>query len=201
VAVAGKGVNGVAQNENTGSTFERADLTTGTGSCTNFYGIRINPSDTGNIRINSSFDLTDYLTLTVDPSFQYVMANGGGYTTISERDNRLDQNNANNPAACLAGANLNGGVDLNGDGDSCDTAALYTPSNTNTRRYGVLASLIWKVDDSNQVRLSYTNDYGRHRQTGEATDLGAKTLPAEVYGGKQGWGNDALRVKGLDGSF
>ena len=195
------GVNGTAQNENTGSTFERADLTTGTGSCTNFYGIRINPSDTGNIRINSSFDLTDNLTLTVDPSFQYVMANGGGYTTISERDNRLDQNNANNAAACLAGTNLNGGVDLNGDGDSCDTAALYTPSNTNTRRYGVLASLIWKVDDSNQVRLSYTNDYGRHRQTGEATDLGAKTLPAEVYGGKQGWGNDALRVKGLDGSF
>jgi len=195
------GVNGTAQNENTGSTFIRANGTTGTGSCTNFNGLRINPSDTGNIRINSAFNLTDNLLLTVDPSFQYVIANGGGFTTISERDNRLDQNNANNAAACLAGTNLNGGVDLNGDGDSCDTAAIYTPSNTNTRRYGVLASLIWKLDDSNRIRLSYTNDYGRHRQTGEAIDLGANSLPAEVYGGKQGWGSDSLRVTGRDNSF
>ncbi len=195
------GVNGSVQNENTGSAFVRANGTTGTGSCTNFSGIRINPSDTGNIRINSAFNLTDNLILTVDPSFQYVMANGGGYTTISERDNRLDQTNTNNAAACLAGTNLNGGVDLNGDGDSCDTAAIYTPSNTNTRRYGVLASLIWKVDDSNQIRLSYTNDYGRHRQTGEAIDLGADSVPAEVFGGKETWGDDSLRVTGLDNSF
>ena len=196
------GINGTAQNENTGSSFVRANGTTGTGSCTNFYGIRINPSDTGNIRINSSFDLTDNLKLTVDPSFQYVMANGGGYTgTVSERDNRLDQNNANNAGACLAGANLNGGVDLNGDGDSCDTAALYTPSNTNTRRYGVLASLIWEFDDNNQFRLSYTNDYGRHRQTGEAIDLGSNSLPRKVFGGKEGWGEESLRVTGLDGSY
>ncbi|MEQ1781506.1 MAG: TonB-dependent receptor [Hyphomonadaceae bacterium] len=196
-------VNGTAQNENTGSTAIRYDGTTlANTSCTNFYGVRINPSETGNIRINSSFDLTDYLTLTVDPSFQYVMANGGGYTgTIFERDNRLDQNNANNAAACLAGANLNGGVDLNGDGDSCDTVALYTPSNTNTRRYGVLASLIWKVNDDNQLRVSYTNDYGRHRQTGEAIDLGTNSQPREVFGGKESWGDPALRVTGLDGSF
>ena len=195
------GGNGTAQNENTGATFLRYNNTTGTGSCTNFYALRINPSDTANIRINSSFDLTDNLTLTVDPSFQYVMANGGGFTTISERDNRLDQNNANNAATCLAGANLNGGVDLNGDGDSCDTAAIYTPSNTNTRRYGVLASLIWKVDDNNQLRLSYTNDYGRHRQTGESIDLPSNSVPSEVYGGKEGWGEESLRIKGLDGSF
>jgi len=194
--------NGTAQNENTGSSFTRYNNTTGTGSCTNFFGLRINPSDTGNIRINSRFALTDYLTLTVDPSFQYVMANGGGFTgAISERDNRLDQNNANNTAACLAGANLNGGVDLNGDGDSCDTASIYTPSNTNTRRYGVLASLIWKVDDNNQLRLSYTNDYGRHRQTGESTDLPTNAVPFEVYGGKEGWGDTARRITGVDGSF
>lgn len=196
------GGNGTAQNENTGSSFIRYNNTTGTGSCTNFFGLRINPSDTANIRINSRFALTDYLTLTVDPSFQYVMANGGGFTgNISERDNRLDQNNANNTAACLAGANLNGGVDLNGDGDSCDTASIYTPSNTNTRRYGVLASLIWKVDDNNQLRLSYTNDYGRHRQTGESTDLPTNAVPFEVYGGKEGWGDTARRITGVDGSF
>jgi len=205
---------GTAQNENTGSSIVRFDGQTATGpsplpiNCTNFYGLRINPSDTANIRINSRFDLTDYLTLTVDPSFQYVMANGGGFTGgLSERDDRLDQNALNN-AALLPGASCSTnatvfqtGVDLNGDGDTCDTASIYTPSNTNTRRYGVLASLIWKVDDNNQVRLSYTNDYGRHRQTGESTDLPINAVPFEVYGGKEGWGDTSRRITGRDGSF
>ena len=204
------GVNGTAQNENTGSTFVRYDGTTGTGSCTNFYGLRINPSDTANIRINSSFDLTDNLTLTIDPSFQYVMANGGGFTgNISERDNRLDQTNTNNTTIgtgvgqvlCTDPTVFQTGVDLNGDGDTCDTASIYTPSNTNTRRYGVLASLIWKVDDNNQFRVSYTNDYGRHRQTGESIDLPTNGVPANVYGGKESWGNPDLRITGRDGSF
>lgn len=195
------GVNGTVQNESTGSVRVLSTGATATGSCTNFYGIRINPSDTGNIRINSKFTLSDNLTLTVDPSFQYVMANGGGYTTISERLDRLDLNTANNSAACLAGANLNGGIDLNGDNDSCDTVAIYTPSNTNTRRYGLLASLIWDFDDNNTFRLSYTNDYGRHRQTGEAIDLGGASQPREVFGGKESWGDPSLRVVGLDGSF
>ena len=52
--------------------------------CTSFYGVRINPSDTGNIRLSSLFHITDTLSLTVDPSIQYVLANGGGYTSLSE---------------------------------------------------------------------------------------------------------------------
>lgn len=197
------GVNGTVQNEGTGATAVRSDgsILTGT-SCTNFYGTRINPSDTGNIRGNFSYGLTDSLRITIDPSFQYVMANGGGFTTVSERDDRLDRNNANNSTTCLAGANLNGGVDLNDDGDSCDTVGLYTPSNTNTRRYGVLASLIWDLNDDHRFRVSYTNDYGRHRQTGEATRYQSNSaFPPEVYGGKEGWGNEDLRVFGTDGSF
>ena len=51
--------------------------------CSSFYGVRINPSDTGNIRLSSLFHLTDDLSLTVDPSIQYVLANGGGYTSLS----------------------------------------------------------------------------------------------------------------------
>lgn len=195
------GVNGTAQNENTGSTRVLSTGAIATGSCTNFWGLRINPSDTGNIRINSKFTLTDYLTLTVDPSFQYVMANGGGFTTISERLDRLDLNTANNSAACAAGNNANGGVDLNGDNDSCDTVSIYTPSNTNTRRFGVLASLIWELNEDSQLRFSYTNDYGRHRQTGEATDLPSNATPPQVFGGKETWGDPALRIKSVDGSF
>ena len=195
------GVNGTVQNESTGSTRVLSDGTIAAGSCTNYHGLRINPSDTGNIRGNFSYGLTDNLRLTIDPSFQYVMANGGGFTLVQERDNRLDLNNLNNATACLAGANLNGGVDLNGDGDSCDNVGLYTPSNTNTRRYGLLSSLIWDLDDNHRLRASYTNDYGRHRQTGEATRFDFASEPPEVYGGKEGWGDETLRVFGTDGSF
>src|SRR6185503_8763693 len=57
--------------------------------CSSFYGVRINPSDTGNIRLSSLFHITDTVSLTVDPSIQYVLANGGGYTSLSESDERL----------------------------------------------------------------------------------------------------------------
>ena len=42
---------------------------------------------------------------------------------------------------------------------------------------------------------------GRHRQTGESIDLGTNSQPREVYAGKESWGDPALRVTGLDGSF
>ena len=200
------GVNGTVQNEGTGSTRILSDGTTALGSCTNYHGLRINPSNTGNVRGQFSYGLTDNLRLTIDPSFQYVMANGGGYTLTSERDDRLDQNGLNNAAVttaaqCTAAAILNTGVDLNRDGDSCDNVGLYTPSNTNTRRYGVLSSLIWDVNDNHRVRVTYTNDYGRHRQTGEATRYNADGTVPEVFGGQAQWGNEDLRVFGRDGSF
>jgi len=195
------GVNGVVNNESTQSSIITYFGGTASGSCTNFTGTRINPSNTGNIRGNFSYALRDNLRLTIDPSFQYVIANGGGFTLTQERDDRLDRNSLNNTTACLAGANLNGGVDLNGDGDSCDNVALYTPSNTNTRRYGVLASLIWDLSDNHRIRASYSNDYGRHRQTGEATRYNANGYPPEVFGGHKAWGNEDLRVFGTDGSF
>ncbi len=145
-------------------------------SCTNFFGVRINPSNTGNIRINSRFTLADGLTLTIDPSFQYVLANGGGFTTISET------------SAIVRGAGgpAGPGVDYNGDGDTLDTIAFYTPNTTNTRRYGVLASLRWDFMEDQYVRLSYAYDRGRHRQTGEWGYLDPAGRPENVFGGRNG---------------
>jgi iron complex outermembrane receptor protein len=199
--------NGTVQNESNQSTAIRyfGGILNNT-SCTNDHRTRINPSDTGNIRGQFSYGLTDNIRITIDPSFQYVMANGGGFTTVSERDDRLDQNTTNNAtvttaAQCTAAAVFNTGVDLNGDGDTCDTVALYTPSNTNTRRYGVISSLLWDINDDHRVRVSYTNDYGRHDQSGEATRYNLDNSVPEVYGGKAGWGSEDLRVFGRDGSF
>jgi len=174
-------VNGTAENANTGSAIIRYDGSAGVGSCTNYYELRNNPSNTGNIRGQSKFTLSDSLVLTVDPSFQYVLANGGGFGTFSERDDRLD----------LGGAV---GVDLNNDGDTLDTWALYAPNTTNTRRYGVTSSLLWELDDNNRFRVAYTYDYGRHRQTGDYGFFTMSGQPENVFGGKDGEGRPVKAV-------
>jgi iron complex outermembrane recepter protein len=145
-----------------------------TSSCSNFYGIRINPSNTGNVRLNSRYSLTDNLTLTVDGGYQYVLANGGGSSTIAENDPRL------------RGASLALGKDLNGDGDFVDTIRFYTPNTTNTNRFTLLSSLIWDVNDDHRVRVAYTFDRGRHRQTGQWGYLNGQGFAENVFGGLNG---------------
>lgn len=200
-------VFGSVQNDNTQSTFVDWAGVTGIGSCTNYYNTRINPSDTGNIRGELSLSLASNVRLTVDPSFQYVLANGGGYSTVSERDDRLDQNSANNVnnggtayaitnTQCATGT-FNNGVDLNGDGDTCDTVSLYSPNTTNTRRYGLTSSLIWDLNETNRFRLAYTLDYARHTQTGDFGYYDMFGNPENVFGGKAGYGRT---VDGLDDS-
>ncbi|NEX92468.1 TonB-dependent receptor [Caulobacter sp. 17J65-9] len=170
-------VNGTAQNESS--------------VCSNYYNLSINPSDTGNIRGQSRFTLGEGLVLTVDPTFQYVLANGGGSTALKETDARL-QGSFFNAAAPTAT-----GVDLNGDGDLLDTIRLYSPSNTNTRRYSVNTSLIWDFAEDQRLRFAYTFDRGNHRQTGEFSYLDAKGNPTDPFSAKDG--HDARPVLTLDG--
>jgi iron complex outermembrane receptor protein len=148
--------------------------------CSTFYGYFINPSDTGNIRGQLKYSLTDRLTLTVDPTFQYVMANGGGTTLINETDQRLQGSFFNSATPTARG------VDINGDGDILDNLRLYSPSNTNTRRYSVNSSLIYDLNDNHRLRLAYTYDRGRHIQTGEYSLLSRGGLPLEPFSAKKG---------------
>lgn len=151
-----------------------------TASCTNFYGLRINPSNTGNLRGNSLWNLGDTVRLSIDPYFQYVLANGGGTTVLDE-----------SPAATAADRRIVGnsslaGFDINGDGDVLDNVRLYTPNTTNTRRYGVNASLIWDIAESQRLRFAYAWDYGKHRQTGAFGYVDAAGNPEDVFGGRNG---------------
>ena len=142
-------------------------------SCTNYFNVRINPSNTGNIRGQSRFTLSDSMILTVDPSFQYVLANGGGSSTLLESSRRAK------------GANqASTGVDFNGDGDTLDTIRFYTPNNTNTHRYGLTSSLIWDIADDHRVRVAYTYDRAKHRQTGEWGFLEANGDPESPFSGR-----------------
>ncbi|HST37226.1 MAG TPA: TonB-dependent receptor, partial [Allosphingosinicella sp.] len=176
---------GVAENDNAGILPNGGAQATGgannilnTNSCGNFAGIRINPSNTGNIRINGRFTLADNLLLTVDPSYQYVLANGGGSTAIAENDFRVRGATPINPGTGQLGR------DYNGDGDILDTVRFYTPNNTNTNRLGLTASLIWDINDNHRLRVAYTFDRAHHRQTGEWGFLGADGNPESPFSGR-----------------
>lgn len=174
-------------------------------TCGTEFDRRYNPSNTGNIRISSRFTLADNITLTVDPSYQYVKANGGGTVNAQEgavRDiNPVDPDGSGPegsiatvaqcrtaPTApgrsCVAGY-LGGtpyfGRDLNGDGDLLDTVAVLAPSQTQTHRIGVIAGLRWEMDDNNTFRVAYTYDRARHRQTGEVALLSYDGEPVNVF--------------------
>ena len=143
------------------------------GSCTNYFNVRINPSNTGNIRGQSRFTLRDGLILTVDPSYQYVLANGGGSTVLEENSLRARGSNPTGP-----------GKDFNGDGDTLDAVRFFTPNNTNTNRFGLTSSLIWEINPHHRVRIAYTYDRAHHRQTGEWGFLEANGDPESVFSGR-----------------
>ncbi|KKC23880.1 TonB-dependent receptor [Sphingomonas sp. SRS2] len=145
-------------------------------SCGGLFDYRLNPSNTGNVRIASKFTLSDKLSLTVDPSYQWVKANGGG-TAVATEGNAPAASGATG-AVYLGSTPYFGGVDLNRDGDILDTVRIQTPSQTQTRRYGVISSLRFDMDDNNTFRVGYSLDYARHRQTGETgllDDAGKET--------------------------
>jgi len=173
-----------------------APAPTNQASCGTEFNRRYNPSNTGNIRINSRFSLTDQLTLTVDPSFQYVKANGGG--TVTAREGLRDSNPAGGtatPTACLTtpssatnacipgyfGGSPFAGRDLNGDGDLLDEVTVIAPSQTRTYRFGVIAGLRYQISDNHTVRASYTLDHANHRQTGEVGLVDRNGEPFTVF--------------------
>jgi iron complex outermembrane receptor protein len=88
--------------------------------------------------MNMRFTLSDKLLLTIDPSVQYVKANGGGTTTASEATCTAC---AAPPPATSAAPII--GQDLNGDGD-LDTVTLWRPA---TPRPGAWADRLAALQD------------------------------------------------------
>jgi iron complex outermembrane recepter protein len=172
-------------------------------SCGTEFDRRFNPSNTGNIRGSSRFTFGAF-TLTVEPSYQYVKANGGGTVTAQEglrdinpadpdgsgplpatatvQQCRTAPNNAFN--FCVPGY-LGGspflGRDLNGDGDALDAVTVIAPSQTQTHRYGLIAGVRWDINDNHSTRAGYTFDRARHRQTGEVGQVDLGGTPLDVF--------------------
>ncbi|MCD1590924.1 TonB-dependent receptor [Qipengyuania citrea] len=159
-----------------GSPGESVDYDDRNGCGAAFYR-RYNPSDTGNIRGASRFSITDALTFTFDPSYQYVKANGGGPDDL--RESFFTVNGGSYTGAFNGGYYF--GRDLNGDGDLDDEIAGNDPSQTRTNRYGVVANLIYDINDDHRVRVAYTWDRARHRQTGQISAMLANGEPIDVF--------------------
>jgi iron complex outermembrane receptor protein len=154
-------------------------------ACGTVFDYRYNPSNTGNIRAQSRFTLSDKLTLTVDPSYQYVKANGGGTTTTSSpgREGFYDLDpgaGVTNVTGYFGGAPYFG-RDVNGDGDILDDVTVLAPSQTQTHRFAVISSLRYDINDFHRVRIAYTFDHGRHRQTGEVGLLSPNGETIDVF--------------------
>ncbi|MDE1916460.1 MAG: TonB-dependent receptor [Sphingomonadales bacterium] len=135
-------------------------------SCGTAWEYGYNPSDTGNLRANMRFTLSDKLLLTIDPSVQYVKANGG-LPAVNGLEQTCTAASCGGATTGYIGGSYYIGRDLNGDGDTLDTVSLRAPSHTQTWRLGVNASLRYKIDEHNTLRIAYTYDRGRHHQTGE----------------------------------
>jgi iron complex outermembrane receptor protein len=163
-----------------------------TNTCGTEFDRRWNPSNSVNIRGNSKFSLTDQLTLTVDPSYQYTKANGGGTITGREGVRVIDGVTYTG----FIGGQYYFGRDLNGDGDTLDTCSttgescfssnfngvtLLAPSQTRTRRYAVVAGLAYEINDEHSVRATFTHDYSNHRQTGEVGFVKSNGEPEDVF--------------------
>ncbi len=155
----------------------RPGLADVTNACGTQFERRYNPSNTGNIRLNSRFTLAERLIFSVDGAFQTTKANGGGTVTGIEGVQAVGASTR----LGYIGNSYYLGRDLNGDGDILDRVTLVGPSQTKTNRYTAVANLSYELNDQNRVRLSYTFDRARHRQTGELgfVDLGGE--PFDVF--------------------
>lgn len=165
------------------------DVLANPSSCTNYHGVRINPSNTGNVRVQSLWNLSDTLRLTFDPSYQYVLANGGGTTPINETPGTsADVRPIGNAAVA--------GWDLNGDGDILDNVRFYTPNTTNTNRWGATTSLIWDLTEDHRMRFAFTWDRASHRQTGQWGHIIDDGPVENVFAGREG-----QRIYAADGDI
>lgn len=172
--------------------------------CGTEFDRRFNPSNTGSVRVASRFSFGPF-TLNVEPSYQYVKANGGG--TVTANEGLRDINPAfpappatgevavattaqcrlvasNDFRTCVPGY-IGGtpyfGRDINGDGDTLDTVTVLAPSQTQTHRYGLISGVRWDINERQSFRIAYTYDRARHRQTGQVGLLDVGGSPLDVF--------------------
>jgi iron complex outermembrane receptor protein len=146
----------------------------------------INPSNTGNIRGQSKWVINDHLFVTVDPAYQYVLANGGGSSSVNEKTGKI-------------GSWINANFvnfDANHDG-TIGTDSIYNPNTTQTDRFSVTSSAVYTFPRGDVLRFGVSFDRGRTRQTGDGIFLSPDGTTPNVFGAKLA---KSLAILGKDGT-
>lgn len=159
----------------------------------------VNPSNTGNIRGYSKWVISDHFFFTVDPTYQYVMANGGGTGGISEVDGKMSVSGRTFYYSELAG------VDIDGDGKATNTSvSIYNPNTTVTNRYSITSTGVYTFTRGDVIRFGASFDRGRTRQSGESTlvvddngNYNKNGIYIDPFGGRN---DESIRIIGKDGS-
>jgi iron complex outermembrane receptor protein len=160
----------------------KADKANACGQSAGYYGYGQNPTNIFRVHFDSRFAITNNVALTVEPYYESTEANGGSPTTATEGTYALKNGSKTSQIfGYIGGKPYFGGVDLNGDGDTLDTVGVDAPSNTITHRYGVIANLIWDITPTQKVRVNYTLDHARLRQTGEVGLLQDNGRPEQAF--------------------
>jgi len=149
----------------------------------------VNPSNTGNLRFKSKWNLTDKLTFTADASYQYVLANGGGTSTLNESTGKIGS---------WTNANFKNWDANNDNVISTSNITIYNPNTTHTDRIGFQSSAIYRLTDQHTFRVNYSVDRARTTQTGDGTFVNADGSPIDVFGAKD---DASIGLYGRDGSM
>ncbi|MGA9659073.1 MAG: TonB-dependent receptor [Asticcacaulis sp.] len=152
----------------------------------------INPSNTGNLRGYSKWIINENFFFTVDPTYQFVLANGGGTAGISEKDGSMSVSGRKYFYNELAG------VDINKDGDALDSVSIYNANTTATNRYSLSTTGVYTSNRGDVFRFGASYDRGRTRQTGESTLLNADGSAIDPFGARN---DTSLAIIGKDGSI
>ncbi|CAH0163069.1 hypothetical protein SRABI118_00808 [Massilia sp. Bi118] len=124
-----------------------------------YYGLSRNPFKNAIASAVAKFRLGADTDLKIVPYYWYGFGNGGIQQRAQKETSFLTDTIGSNGRY-----NTNGGVDLNGDGDTLDTVVIANASVTRTNRPGVTASVTHTVGD-HTILGGFWYENAKHRQT------------------------------------
>ena len=132
-----------------------------------YYGLNLNPYLNYLATVQGRFQLSPNLKLEIDPYYSY------GYGTGGDQLRPLAESNAANK--------LGGGIrDINGDGDSRDTALIYSGAVTETTRPGITTRLRSQWG-RHQLLAGYWYEFAYHRRTQPGVIVDSSGNPSNAW--------------------
>src|SRR3546814_4234626 len=94
-----------------------------------------------------------------------MRTNGGGTATALEGFRDINPGSGVTNAVGYLGGSPYFGYDVNEDGDLLDSIRVLAPSETNTRRYGLIASLRYNFSEDQSIRVARSDEHTTELQS------------------------------------